>query len=271
MRILVGTLYTIENEFEDCCNSIHDQTYENYEHLVIRNLPKKEAHDTLYQTFMEKSDTYDLLIKIDADMVLCRNDLFERIVQRFTCYPELDLLLIAVHDYFTDNLIIGMNIFRNTVQWGKNKNDLITDRIYNPDSIRKIEKDYDELAPAAIHCQNPSPYQAFHFGFHRGMKAIRRGGNWGIVQALFNRYHKNPDTHVAYALLGVKSAFTNRFSIENISYNDDTLYNYFKVKYEFKKPETLHRIVKRSKIFWLFTMNIDKRIVRKYYQLTLRV
>jgi len=237
MRILVGTLYTIENEYEDCVNSIRDQTYKNYEHLVIRNLPKKEAHDTLYQTFMDNSGTYDILIKIDADMVLCRDDLFERIVERFTGDPELDLLLIAVHDFFTDDLLLGMNIFRNTVQWNKNKDDLITDRIYDPGTIRKKEKDYHELAPAAIHCPNPGPYQAFHFGFHRGMKAVRRGGNWGIVQALFNRYRKNPNNQVVYALLGVKSAFTNRFSIENISYSDDTLYNFFKEKYSIPKSK----------------------------------
>jgi hypothetical protein len=129
-------------------------------------------------------------------------------------------------------MIMGMNVFRNTVRWNKNQNDLVTDRIYIPETIRKKVKDYDDLAPAAIHCPNPSPYQAFHFGFHRGMKTIGGGGNWGIVQALFKHYRRNPDTNLAYAMLGLNAAFTNRFSIENISYNDDTLYNYFKNRYD---------------------------------------
>jgi hypothetical protein len=81
MRILAGTLYTIENEFEDCCRSIRNQTYKNYDHLVIRNLPKKEAHNNLYQAFVDEADRYDLLVKIDADMVLCDENLFERIVK----------------------------------------------------------------------------------------------------------------------------------------------------------------------------------------------
>jgi hypothetical protein len=196
-------------------------------------------------------------------MVLCRDNLFEGIAERFTNDRELDLLLIAVHDIFTDTMLIGMNIFRNTVRWNKNQNDLITDRIYIPETIRKKVKDYDDLAPAAIHCPNPSPYQAFHFGFHRGMKAKKGGGNWGIVQALFKHYRRNPDTHLAYAMLGLNAAFTNRFSIDHISYNDDTLFDYFKDRYISENTEFLHRSVKRSRVFWLFTMNIDKRILFK--------
>jgi hypothetical protein len=271
MRILVGTLYTIENEFDDCCKSIRNQTYKNYDHLIIKNLPKKEAHDTLYQTFVDKSDEYDLLVKIDADMVLCRNDLFDRIVEKFTHETELDLLLIAVHDFFTDGPVIGMNVFRKTVRWEKNKNDLITDRAYLPETIRRKEKDYDTLAPAALHCPNPSPYQSFHFGFHRGMKAFRGGGNWRIVQGLFNHYRDNPDPLLAFAMLGINTAFTGRFSVDNISYNDKTLYDYFNNKYNSNNNRYLHRSVRRSNIFWFFNAKIDKSILLRYYQLKSRI
>jgi hypothetical protein len=39
MKLLVGTLYTIENEFEQCCAAIDRQTYDHFDLVVIRNLP----------------------------------------------------------------------------------------------------------------------------------------------------------------------------------------------------------------------------------------
>lgn len=52
MRLFVGTLYTIENEFDECVASIALQSYRNFQHFVFRNLPNKEAHDALYSAFM---------------------------------------------------------------------------------------------------------------------------------------------------------------------------------------------------------------------------
>ena len=39
MRIFVGTLKTIENEFEECVASIERQTHQNFEHFVFEDLP----------------------------------------------------------------------------------------------------------------------------------------------------------------------------------------------------------------------------------------
>ena len=49
MKIYVGTLYSGENEFEECVAAIQNQTYKNYDHFVIRDLPNKEAHVTLFK------------------------------------------------------------------------------------------------------------------------------------------------------------------------------------------------------------------------------
>jgi hypothetical protein len=267
MKILVGTLYTIENEFDECRKSIEKQTYKNYDHMVIKNLPKKEAHDTLYGTFMDATDTYDLLVKVDADMVLYKDDVFEKIVDKFSRDPELDLLLIAINDYFTDELLIGMNVFRNTVRWNRNSDNLMTDRVHIGETIRKTEKDYDDIAPAAVHCPDPSPFQAFHFGFHRGMKAYHAGSNWRILRSIFNHYKRNPDTRLAYALLGANAAFTGKFTLENISYNDNTLLNYFTERHGKTETQPLHRETEKSKLFRILSLPIDKRFVYWYYRI----
>src|SRR5690606_1186251 len=109
--------------------------------------------------------------KVDADMVLQDRDLFQKLVARFDSDPELDLLLIAVHDFPADRLVTGLNVFRNSVQWQLGEEALFTDRTYLAHSVRKKVKDATDLAPAAIHCANPSPFQAYHYGFHRVMKA----------------------------------------------------------------------------------------------------
>jgi hypothetical protein len=266
MRILVGTLYTIENEFEECCAAIRKQTYKSFDHLIIKDLPKKEAHDTLYQTFMDKSDIYDLLIKVDADMVLCSDKFFEGVVQKFTMDSQLDLFLIAVHDYFTDKLIMGLNIFRNTVRWRKNTNNLGTDMTYEPETIRKIEKDFQNLAPAAIHCKNSSPFQSFHFGFHRGIKALEDGTNWGILYSIVKNFMRSKNINVAYAILGANTAFSSMFNQNHIAYNNPALYEYFNRKFENLTENELFRFVKKSKMYYLYRLPIDRRVIYKYYQ-----
>jgi hypothetical protein len=266
MKLLVGTLYTIENEFEDCCASIQSQNYRDFEHIVLRDLSKQEAHEALYGHFMEKAEEYDLLVKVDADMVIPDRDLFGKIVDRFESDPELDLLLIAVHDFPADRLVTGLNVFRNSVRWALGSEALFTDRTYLANTVRKKVKDTTGSAPAAIHCANPSPFQAYHYGFHRGMKAVFGGDRWGVLAALTNHYRHNRDVRLAYAILGADAAFTHDFAVQHISYNDDTLLKHFETRYEGVPDEQVHRAVSRSKVFWLFRFSIIRRLARRYYQ-----
>ena len=62
MRILIGILHTIENEFPQCIEAIKNQTYQNFDYFVVENIPNKEAHDTLYRRFMDSADNYELFI-----------------------------------------------------------------------------------------------------------------------------------------------------------------------------------------------------------------
>jgi len=267
MKLLVGTLYTIENEFEDCCASIRNQSYRDFDHIILKDLSKKEAHEALYGLFMEKSGEYDLLVKVDADMVIEDRDLFLKIVKRFESDPRLDLLLIAVHDFLADGLLIGLNVFRNTVRWELGEEALFTDMTHAASTIRKTVKDYTDLAPAAVHCGDPSPFQAYHYGFHRGMKAVIGGKRWGLIAAFNEHYRRDRDPRVAYALLGANAAFTRRFAVEHISYNNDTLLEYFRTRYEGLTEEQIHRAASRSKIFWLFRFSIIRRLAQRYYRI----
>ena len=117
MRILVGTLYCGEQEFDDSVASVKGQTHPPAEHLVIERQPKRLGHEQLFGTFMQRRDDFDLLVKVDADMVLCRHELFAGIVERFRADDSMVVLSIKVHDYFTDRPASGLNCYRNTLRW----------------------------------------------------------------------------------------------------------------------------------------------------------
>lgn len=170
MKLFVGTLHSRENEFEECVASIESQTYDHYEHFVFEDYAHKEAHDVLYRTFQDKSDEFDLLVKVDADMVLNSDTFFERVVDVMQGEPELLDLEIAVQDFFTDRLVWGLHVYRKTVEFQRTDEDLFVDVAPIPDAHHRF--DSEQLAPAAEHCRNPSFEQAFMHGLKRGLKGV---------------------------------------------------------------------------------------------------
>lgn len=238
MRILIGILYCIENEFKDCLNSISSQNYKNFEYFVIQNKPNKEAHDTLYSIFMERARDFDLFIKIDADMVLCRKDFFEKVVEKMILNPDVDLIETWVHDFFTDALIGSLNTFRNTVTWNIENEQIFVDRITN---YKRRLTDKEDLAPAAFHCPNPLPFQSFHFGVHKAIKACQFYNyekqlmpaieHWNNIVLTKMNFLKSGDLRIGLAALGAEMAIRKRFTSKQSEYSNLLLISEFK-KYE---------------------------------------
>lgn len=228
MRLFIGTLYTGENGFDECIRSIQEQAYQNIEHFVFRNLPNKGAHIALFQSFLERSNEFDLLVKVDADMVLTNPSLFENIVHKMEANPSVEILTIAVHDFFSDRLIYGLNAYRNSVRWDFSKENLFVDI---PDTPReRYLFDNTELAPAATHCANPSPFQAFHYGVHRGLKVIQPAQaekresssrtHWNSLELTWAHFLKTKDTRLGLACLGAELGYTGFFSISDLDFSN---------------------------------------------------
>jgi len=232
MRIYVGTLYTIENEFDECVQSINAQTYKDFDQFVFKNLPNKEAHMTLFQSFLDRKSEYDVLIKIDADMVLTSDTLFQNIVGKLLKNKWLDLLSIAVHDFFSNHMIWGLNAFRNSVCWNLKDENLFVDIPDVPQE--KYLMDNKDLAPAAIHCKNPSPYQAFHYGVHRGLKVIQPGRrekqktssyyHWYILERTWKNFLATRDHRIGLASLGAELAYAGHFNIQDLDYSNHRMF-----------------------------------------------
>ena len=252
MKILVGILHTIENEFEECLSSLNQQTYQNYEYFVLHNLPDRQAHDELYLMFMDNNDRFDLFIKLDADMVIIKKDLFKNIVEVFKENPDIDLFTIYVHDFYTDRIISGLHTFRHTVRWEIRQNNVFTDDHLIPSW--KTLQDKNKLAPAAYQCKNPSPYQAFHTGMHRGIKIRQAYRNlfkrfsWYIghvdnVKLCWENFCRKRDIRLGYASLGAELAIKGDFCAEHINYTNSYSKEIFKNKYSKLTPKQIKLMV----------------------------
>jgi len=236
MRILVGIMYCIENEIDECISAIQEQTYSEHNHFIISNLPNKEAHEKLYQTFMSSSEEYDLFVKVDADMVLARKTFFYELIEFFKNDQAVDFLQVAVHDFFTNRLIYGLHAYRSSVKWITQSEKIFVDQ--KNAQYRKRVLDDHRLAPAAFHCPNPSFFQAFHFGLHKAVKVMQIGRepksyknaatHWQNIRETRRNFYQTNDIRLGFALLGAELAFRSKLTSEHVDFNNSKLQQLFK-------------------------------------------
>lgn len=228
MRVLVGTLYSGENEFEQSKHSLQQQTHTDWEQVVYKHLPNKEAHDRLYRTFMERSDDFDLFVKLDADMVFRSNRSLETVVDLFRSEPELDRALLAVHDWASGMLIMGLHAYSSRVVWEASEEDLFVD--YSPRIPGKRLSTKRPPAPIVDHSPDPSPFQAFRFGVHRALKVVQRDRSdlavfrsrmqWNLLGNVWKRFCRTDIRRLGLIVLGAESVITREVS--QSEYDDDS-------------------------------------------------
>jgi len=230
-RILIGTLYCGENEFDALKHSLRVQTYPHWEHVVFENLPNKEAHDRLYRTFMNRADDFDLFVKLDADMVFRSSDALNKIVRLFEERSSLDHAVLAVHDWYSDMLIEGVHIFSNRAQWTQGNDPRFVD--HNPAVPGDRIQLWSDPAPTVDHSPNPSAFQAFRFGVHRALKTLQPGRwkiryrqarfQWMMLQACWGHFIEVEDRRLGLALLGADQVFNRGVQGSDYDKNQDNL------------------------------------------------
>jgi hypothetical protein len=257
MQLLVGTLHTIENEFEECLKSLSSQSFNSYKHIVISGLPNREAHEKLYKTFMSNSNEFDLYLKLDADMVLLDTELFSNVVRKFQKNSYLKDLEIAVFDFFSDQLIWGLHFYRNTVKWNCGNDDLFVDDCpVNPNE--RIQDD-SVFAPAAVHCKNPSVLQSFHYGVHKALKILQpnrlrfrkdyAGYHWNILARTRKNYIEKGDIRLGFVLLGAELVFCGGIYPTSLDYSNPNLNSRFEHYKNLSKPDLdveIHKLERKS-------------------------
>lgn len=283
-RILVGTLYCGEQDYPHCQKSIESQSGVEVEHFVISNRPNKEAHEALYSKFMDKAHDFDLFVKVDSDMVICRSDLFKRLASCFEDKSAIDMITVPVRDFFTGCEIAGLNAFRSSVTWDEARDRIFVDNEPVPRDKTYIAK---ELAPAADHCFYCSEFHAFHFGVHRGVKmraalttkSRKYRSRFHILnyrKVCANTYKNKSDRRLWLACIGLENALAGVFDVSHVSYTDQRLDSYFSLNLKNKDVVELSRYAAALKrrsilnpirwVYWKEAAWIDiKHMIRNTY------
>ncbi len=243
MRVLVGTLFSGENEFRQCKDSLQDQVFTNWDHVVYKNLPNKKAHETLYRKFMDEAENYDLFVKLDADMVFMSEQSLSKIVGTFQNYKHLDHALLGVKDWASNSIIDGLHIFSNRATWTKNDENLFVDP--SPKVPGKKFYTHNEPAPLVVHSPNPSKNQAFRFGYHRALKLLQtdRVGfsflssrmQFKLLSNIWHQYYIKRDVIRGIILFGADYVIRNEASPDLYSNDKETLYQIFENEYPGKQ------------------------------------
>jgi hypothetical protein len=201
--IFVGTMYSGEGDFSQCCEAISNQTGVIVSHAVIADLPEKEAHNQLWQAWRDNKDTHDLFVKIDADTVLRTPETLRQIYDQFAKNPRVTGFQAPLHDYMTDGHINGLNAFSPKVIFNDTRDNLYCDRAVDTGhDIVLREKDLPiELVPAGLHCHHATEVQSFHYGVHRMLK-----GQTVTMDQVFNAWVKHRDRVRLFALVGAHMA-----------------------------------------------------------------
>lgn len=222
-KVFVGTMSCGEGDFASCCKAIASQKGIDVEHLVIENLPEKQAHNTLWAAWRERQSTHDLFVKVDADTVLKHDSVLIEVMKLMEENPRVTGVQAPLHDYFTDSFINGLNCFSPKVTFKDSGDDLFCDR--------QVDVDHDivlgstqvppQLQPAGLHCHESTEIQAFHFGVHRALK-----GQQHIIERVRHAWTKNKDKLRGLVILGAQ--FSSQLSKNRrFNYGDKELKDVF--------------------------------------------
>lgn len=240
-KFLIGTLFSGENELEQNKKSLREQTYDHWDQFILKNRPKKKAFLELFEKFLEHRDEYDFFIQYDADMVFRQKDALEIIIDQFESFEQVDRLEFLVKDHLTDSLIMGLNIWRSDVKW-----ELVPQKtFYDPNHVSSIKKVNVKESPAPIvdHCPNPSDFQAFQAGVHRGIKAMQPHHKWkefnlkksikywrhiDMIVKKWKEQTNEQNLYRAYAILGFQTVLFHWIRSSPGTYDQDHLFDYFK-------------------------------------------
>ncbi len=264
-KLLIGTLYSGENEFEECLSSLKSQNFKNWDHFVLEGLPNKDAHEQLYDKFMASCNDYDLFLKLDADMVFVDNHVLEKIVNLFTDTKDLDHGEFAVKDWYSDSLIMGVHVTTSRATWEKTDDQLFVDPY--PRVPGKRVRQWDGIAPFILHSPNPSPFQAYHFGVHRALKAFQFKENrfnnhlskfqWEILRKTWANFFKTRDRRLGFVILGAEHVI-QRYAVDtDCDYTNHSLLHKFN-PFEEYDAERLY------KTLWIRWNNFSTLIRRNF-------
>lgn len=225
-------LYSGENEYAESRQALERQTHRNWELKVFSDLPEKEAHLALYAEIMRCGGSYDIYVKLDADMVLGDDGALSRIAQFYAARPDADQVNFALHDMLSDSHIMGLITFTGRARWDLGATEaLFVDQ--TPAIPGQCFMVWDPQPRIALHCPDPHDFQAFHFGAHRMMKALQRHRSpkrwiqsslqWRLLGKVWRLSGREGDSRRAYMMLGACAEWQGLLGADATNYRSASL------------------------------------------------
>jgi hypothetical protein len=221
-RVFVGTMYCGEGDYSKCLEAIAAQDGVVIKHISISDLPEKDAHNKLWQSWRDVKQDFDMFVKIDADTVLTHRTVLLEFWKMMQKNPRITGIQAPLLDYFTDGHINGLNCFSPKVTFRDSADELFCDRQVDIDHdiVIKSEGVPPPLRPAGFHCYHSSPVQAFHFGLHRALKNQTQ-----VIELVHQAWKRYNDRLRALAFIG--ATYAPVFNVGGFNYKDERFQNVF--------------------------------------------
>jgi hypothetical protein len=187
-RLLILTLDSGEAALPVLRRQLAGQSFQDFHHEIISGLPNRAAHNHLYRTIMERAASYELFLKLDADMTLRKDTSLEEAVGAVDRHPHAQHVAFKVWDCFTEGETLGIHIFRSGVSWPQVDDDLFVDP--DPPNVRQILWE-GPPAPFVNHGEIVSDFECFAFGVHKFLKVAQRGRSPGRGQYRSHKYFRH--------------------------------------------------------------------------------
>jgi glycosyltransferase involved in cell wall biosynthesis len=237
LKLMVGMLYSGEGEYHIARERLNRQSLKYDTLRVIKFKGNVEAHNELYSEFLA-SDA-DLLVKVDADMVIVDESFFSRITAMAAAYKDKAIFQIGILDFYSGRQIQGINIYTKKLKWDVAATDQIfTDRTKVFPHERRLV--WTTFLRSVLHSPSPTPFQAFHFGVHRGIKSrisSSRGDGYGekeqqdYIINTYRHFKLRKTEPLRLAALGGFMALNGRFDSRSIDYTEGELQEFFTRNY----------------------------------------
>lgn len=203
----MGTLYSNESEFAESRGSLLKQENCFVTQYLIKDLREYDAHNLLWKLFNHRACSYDLIVKVDADTILKRNNIFQDVYTKLQ-EKKLDGVQLSLFDYFSQSSINGMGFFLPHVKFTPSKSRLFADRavnrkVFNIGKNQNIGIDED----IGFHCRYPSVEQSYRYGFHRWRKK-----QYGLMGSVIENWIREQDTARGWALVGAINSQKRRWA-----------------------------------------------------------
>jgi len=201
----VGTLCSNESEFTESRLRVLEQRNCAVNQYLVKDLNEYDAHNLLWDLFNKRASSFDLIVKVDADTILNRDDIFQKVHSRLLT-TNLDGVQLSLLDYFSQQSIFGMGFFLPRVKFSISQNRLFADRAINREAFKIGQnQDIDILEDIGFHCRYPNDEQSYRYGLHRWKKK-----QYNLISSVIENWNRERDTARGWALVGAISAQKKR-------------------------------------------------------------